>query len=256
MNPIRYRGYYYDKDTGLYYLQSRYYDANIGRFINSDDSSMLMEEQDTIVQYNLFDYCGNNHINNIDKSGKAKKIINKHRYDRKAVVKYINKWTKSYNNSFIKATYDCTNFVSQCLYAGGFCMNYSWKCVKNSKFISFFTRSKFYATTTWIYANSLFYYVESDMARYKMYRIKSVDDVKKYKKYMEAGDLIFFHTVNKDEYNHAAIIKSIEKNKVNYAQHQPGEYRELIQRIKEYKNKWAKGWYIYVVHIDTYADWR
>ncbi len=35
-NPLRYRGYYYDNETGYYYLQSRYYDANICRFINSD----------------------------------------------------------------------------------------------------------------------------------------------------------------------------------------------------------------------------
>ena len=37
INPIRYRGYYYDSDTDLYYLQSRYYDANTGRFINADE---------------------------------------------------------------------------------------------------------------------------------------------------------------------------------------------------------------------------
>ena len=36
INPLRYRGYYYDKETGWYYLQSRYYDPAIGRFINSD----------------------------------------------------------------------------------------------------------------------------------------------------------------------------------------------------------------------------
>ena len=37
INPIRYRGYYYDTETGLYYLQSRYYDPETGRFINADD---------------------------------------------------------------------------------------------------------------------------------------------------------------------------------------------------------------------------
>ena len=40
-NPLRYRGYYYDTGTNLYYLQSRYYDANIGRFINADDAELL-----------------------------------------------------------------------------------------------------------------------------------------------------------------------------------------------------------------------
>ena len=36
LNPFRYRGYYYDAETGLYYLQSRYYDPEVGRFLNSD----------------------------------------------------------------------------------------------------------------------------------------------------------------------------------------------------------------------------
>ena len=36
LNPFRYRGYYYDTETGLYYLKNRYYDSQIGRFINAD----------------------------------------------------------------------------------------------------------------------------------------------------------------------------------------------------------------------------
>ena len=40
-NPIRYRGYYYDTDTGFYYLQSRYYDPTIKRFISADDESLI-----------------------------------------------------------------------------------------------------------------------------------------------------------------------------------------------------------------------
>ncbi len=41
MNPIRYRGYYYDTATGLYYLRARYYDPETGRFISQDDVSYL-----------------------------------------------------------------------------------------------------------------------------------------------------------------------------------------------------------------------
>jgi RHS repeat-associated protein len=43
LNPIRYRGYYYDSETGLYYLQSRYYDPELGRFINADDVDIYVQ---------------------------------------------------------------------------------------------------------------------------------------------------------------------------------------------------------------------
>ncbi len=68
LNPIRYRGYYYDSDLGLYYLQSRYYDANIGRFINADDNSVLTATNG-ITDKNLFAYCDNNPVNRADNCG-------------------------------------------------------------------------------------------------------------------------------------------------------------------------------------------
>ena len=52
-NPFRYRGYYYDVETGLYYLQSRYYNPEWGRFINADDISYLGANGD-LEGYNLF----------------------------------------------------------------------------------------------------------------------------------------------------------------------------------------------------------
>jgi len=68
INPIRYRGYYYDDETGLYYLQSRYYDAEIGRFINADDTAYLGAACDTLG-YNLFVYCGDEPIDYSDVAG-------------------------------------------------------------------------------------------------------------------------------------------------------------------------------------------
>ena len=53
INPIRYRSYYYDAETGYYYLQSRYYDPETGRFISSDDTGYLGMEE-TLSSYNLF----------------------------------------------------------------------------------------------------------------------------------------------------------------------------------------------------------
>ena len=58
LNPFRYRGYYFDEDMKLYYLQSRYYDPETGRFINADDVSYL--DPETIHGLNLYTYCVNN----------------------------------------------------------------------------------------------------------------------------------------------------------------------------------------------------
>ena len=64
LNPFRYRGYYYDYDTGLYYLQSRYYVPQWGRFLNAD--SCLYNR---VLGFNLFLYCDNNPVNLVDPSG-------------------------------------------------------------------------------------------------------------------------------------------------------------------------------------------
>ena len=69
VNPIRYRGYYYDNETGFYYLQSRYYDPAICRFINADKVNELGANSD-LISINLFAYCGNNPVSRKDSSGK------------------------------------------------------------------------------------------------------------------------------------------------------------------------------------------
>ena len=66
VNPIRYRGYYYDGESGFYYLQARYYDPQISRFINADDYS---DTNDGYLGYNMFTYCLNNPINRADSTG-------------------------------------------------------------------------------------------------------------------------------------------------------------------------------------------
>ena len=58
VNPIRYRSYYYDRETNLYYLESRYYDPETGRFLNADNLGYM--EPETIQGMNLYVYCGNN----------------------------------------------------------------------------------------------------------------------------------------------------------------------------------------------------
>ena len=66
INPFRYRGYYYDEDTSWYYLQSRYYDVEVGRFLNADDVHYLGEAG---ISCNLFTYCENSPVNRIDSDG-------------------------------------------------------------------------------------------------------------------------------------------------------------------------------------------
>ena len=66
IQPIRYRIYYYDSDTGLYYLQSRYYDPVTHRFINADN---IGEAGNNLIGMNQFAYCGNNPVNRCDSSG-------------------------------------------------------------------------------------------------------------------------------------------------------------------------------------------
>ena len=70
VNPLRYRGYYYDADTGLYYLQSRYYDPVTGRFINADDMSNLGADGE-LNGYNLYAYSGNNPVMYQDDTGES-----------------------------------------------------------------------------------------------------------------------------------------------------------------------------------------
>ena len=74
INPIRYRGYVYDTETSLYYLQSRYYDPFTGRFLNAD--VYCDTESGTPLSTNMFAYCENNAINNVDYSGNSPKSKN------------------------------------------------------------------------------------------------------------------------------------------------------------------------------------
>lgn len=66
INPFRYRGYYYDKETNLYYLNSRYYNPKWGRFISPDK---IIGSNADMISYNLYSYCSNNPINFSDNTG-------------------------------------------------------------------------------------------------------------------------------------------------------------------------------------------
>ena len=67
MNPLRYRGYYYDNETGFYYLQSRYYDPVVGRFISPD--TFASTDVTDVISANMFAYCNNDPVNYKDDGG-------------------------------------------------------------------------------------------------------------------------------------------------------------------------------------------
>ena len=71
-NSLRYRGYYYDSESGLYYLNTRYYDPSICRFVNAD--GYVSTGQGT-QGYNMYSYCGFNPVNRIDTNGRFWKEI-------------------------------------------------------------------------------------------------------------------------------------------------------------------------------------
>ena len=68
INPFRYRSYYYDTETQLYHLQSRYYDPVVGRFINGDEVPTAVSNS-ALLSRNMFCYCENDPINNDDVNG-------------------------------------------------------------------------------------------------------------------------------------------------------------------------------------------
>ena len=67
LNPFRYRGYYYDVETGLYFLKSRYYDPEVGRFLNMD--AIQYADPESVNGLNLYAYCGDNPVMGYDPEG-------------------------------------------------------------------------------------------------------------------------------------------------------------------------------------------
>ena len=162
-NPFRYRGYVYDTDTGLYYLQSRYYDPQTGRFINADDTAFL-GATGTVLSTNLFAYCENNPVNNADPTGywaititrgmvagfidliisiipgvnlvgkafSPLKLLVKH-YSKKALQKAIRSPIKKFLTAFVKIIGKVTSTLCK---KGGLLKSFgkmlsSWKIAKN-----------------------------------------------------------------------------------------------------------------------------
>ena len=102
LNPIRYRGYVYDTETSLYYLQSRYYDPFTGRFVNADDTAFV-GTTGTALSGNIFAYCENNAVNYIDNNGNLKISLSKYK-NRSWIVKLVAKYLPNITKDILGKT--------------------------------------------------------------------------------------------------------------------------------------------------------
>ncbi len=110
VNPFRYRGYYYDSEIGMYYLQSRYYNPVMGRFVNGDDVEYLGRGSN-LSAYNLFHYCENEPICRLDPFGNALSYI--YGYDQAEAAEInIRSLKKKYNvySHYVQSNTDFENF--------------------------------------------------------------------------------------------------------------------------------------------------
>ena len=106
-NPIRYRGYYYDNETGFYYLQSRYYDPITQRFINADG---YVSTGQGILGNNMFAYCANNPVNYADPTGQSFVELVKTLIEiTETIVVFIQLNRMGFDNITYQSAKDCRN---------------------------------------------------------------------------------------------------------------------------------------------------
>ena len=96
-NPFRYRGYYFDNETGFYYLNSRYYNPEVGRFLNAD--AFVSTNTSEVLAANLFVYCKNNMPNAYDPNGTYTFLCREEERDREKINRERAAATAKYNNT-------------------------------------------------------------------------------------------------------------------------------------------------------------
>ena len=255
INPLRYRGYYYDNETSYYYLQSRYYDPCICRFINADDTEIAKTWKNDKFSNNLYLYCNNDPINYSDYTGY---------YSARNAQTYADKWWSGHNPNYKSNENnggDCANFVSQCLYAGGlskmtgsFGSSKGWHHLKRL--------GKFQISNAWRNASYLFSWLCDNNFVQTTYILQTKSDVEKAAKNMKAmsrcTSVIFFDSNKSDgKINHATINGMISytssRKDIAYYAHTDkkngtfsGDYRSSV---KDYlgKSKGNKIVYIFVI---------
>ena len=218
-NEVCYTGGIYDQSTGLYYLNARYYNPEDGGFLTEDTYRGEINEPET---QNLYVYCADNPVNYVDPSG--------HKYDKDKAINYAHNHYLNYNKKYNRHPKDCTNFVSQCVHAGGKKMKY-----KNYKKILQY--KDMYKTTSYWYSHRY----EKWRTNYYVYKWKEtsawvgVEDFCKYWRKHEAkitvtsslnkmqnkavrGDVVQFYVKSKGWY-HSTIVTAGKKGALKYCAH-------------------------------------
>ena len=236
-NEICYTGAIYDKDTGLYYMNARYYDAKNGRFISQDSYRGEIEDAGT---WHLYAYCANDPVNSVDPSG--------HKYKPAEAAKYGREWAYKYNSKYgVYEGADCTNFVSQCVVAGGKSMDKPkdiskkkdiyrtikyWYSVhisstdKNGK-----KKNVWKTTSSWVNVDSFHKYWKNHGAKFI---VKS--SFKAIKKEFKIGDIVQLKAKGKGWY-HSVIISKYD-NGYKYAGHNSARKTEPVKTLEGSNSKW------------------
>ena len=134
LNPIRYRGYYQDAETGLYYLQSRYYDPTTMRFINADDPNIIQMGSAEKQELNLYAYCVNDPVNCVDPSGYLTlyPIEGASRTLYSSYKAAINAWAKKYRWKNASVEYGSTLYSIRILFKIYYFYGQTWKGFKTT----------------------------------------------------------------------------------------------------------------------------
>lgn len=219
LNPFRYRGYYYDEDTNLYYLQSRYYDPVTCKFINADDPMIIYQTAYNPLAVHLWDYCDGNPIVFIDESG--------YRYNPNAALQYAKKWWNGRHSGYYNyGKSDCANFVSQCLFAGrlsskyGTGRNSGWHSYLVPKRKGPFLYKTWDVSYSWSMVDGLKRWLINCQG-FKVRYITTLSQMKSFikKNYIKKGMIAFMSTEYDGNVTHAVLIGRVTSKNVYYYAH-------------------------------------